>query len=101
MSSERDSLDIYVGMDMETMMRSWFCLTLGQNICSIDTGQLCDNVEQSTCDKQGNPLGEPKLLGDIEDRQKEESNEDGFKQEVHLSFTSIFSYLLKLLLLDF
>lgn len=57
-------------------------------------------MEQSTCDKQGNPLGEPKLLGDIEDRQKEESNEDGFKQEVHLSFTSIFSYLLKLLLLN-
>ena len=63
----------------------------------IDASQLCDNVKQGACNKKSNPLGQTKLLSNIKHRQKEESYKNSFKQEVHLSFTSIFSYLLKLL----
>jgi len=66
----------------------------------INTSQLCDDVKQRTCNKEGDPLGKTKLLSNIEDRQKEKSNKDCFKQEVHLSFTPIFSYLLKFLLFN-
>jgi len=66
----------------------------------IDSSQLCSQVKKGACEEHSDPLGEPSALSNIENGQKEESNEDRFKEEVHLYLSSIFSYLLKFLLLD-
>jgi len=54
-------------------------------------------VKKGSCEEDGRPLGQPKLLSNIEDRQKKQTNEDSFKEIVHLYLSSIFSYLLKFL----
>lgn len=66
----------------------------------IDSSQLCSQVKKGACEEHGYPLGEPSALSNIKNGQKEESNEDRFEEEVHLYLSSIFSYLLKFLLLD-
>ena len=66
----------------------------------IDSSQLCSQVKKSACEEYGYPLGEPCALSNIENGKQEQSNEDRFKEEVHLYLSSIFSYLLDLLLLN-
>jgi len=43
-------------------------------------------MKQCSCEEHRDPFGEPCFFSDPEDRQQQQSNDNRFKQEVHLVF---------------